>query len=111
MSLIEGRDGDVSHPGDPPSSRSIEDTLKERGVNYGCFPTQAKITQNIKAAMQDSPNWPDLTADMRESLEMVAHKIGRVLNGNPFYHDSWHDMIGYLTLVENEYWDKEGKIR
>jgi hypothetical protein len=36
---------------------------------------------------------------MREALEMVAHKIGRILNGDPKYHDSWHDIIGYTKLV------------
>ena len=31
---------------------------------------------------------------------MVAHKIGRILNGDPNYIDSWHDIIGYTRLVE-----------
>lgn len=33
---------------------------------------------------------------------MVAHKIGRILNGDPNYHDSWHDIIGYTKLVADE---------
>ena len=37
---------------------------------------------------------------MRESLEMLAHKVARILNGNPDYVDSWHDVSGYATLVE-----------
>lgn len=36
----------------------------------------------------------------RESLEMVQHKIARILNGNPDYTDSWHDVGGYVALVE-----------
>lgn len=78
----------------------IESTLQERGSRYGDFGEHARITQAIKRAMADSPNWPSLEDDQREALEMVAHKIGRVLNGDPNFHDSWHDMIGYLTLIE-----------
>lgn len=78
---------------------SIEATLAERGNRYGDFSEHARITQAIKAAMADSPNWPTLAPDMREALEMVAHKAGRILNGDPEFHDSWHDIVGYTKLV------------
>lgn len=78
---------------------SIEKTLEDRGNKYGKFDEHARITQNIKAAMVSSPNWPSLPPDMLEALEMIAHKIGRILNGDPNYHDSWHDIIGYTKLV------------
>ena len=77
----------------------ITETLVERGTRYGVFAEHARITQAIKAAMADSPNWASLDADMREALEMVAHKAGRILNGDPAYHDSWHDIVGYTKLV------------
>lgn len=77
----------------------ISDTLKERGNRYGEFPEHARITQNIKRAMLDSPKWSGLSDDKKEALEMVAHKVGRILNGDPEYHDSWHDIIGYTKLV------------
>ena len=78
----------------------VDATLAERGTRYGTFTGHAKITQNIKRAMQDSPNWEKLDDDQREALEMTAHKIGRILNGDPNYADSWHDIIGYTRLVE-----------
>ena len=77
----------------------IDATLAERGSRYGSFTEHARITQAIKAAMADSPNWATLSSDMREALEMVAHKAGRILNGDPEFHDSWHDIIGYTKLV------------
>ena len=79
---------------------SIDSTLTERGNRYGQFDGHARITQNIKAAMQDSPNWSRLAPDQKEALEMAAHKFGRILNGDPNYIDSWHDVIGYTRLVE-----------
>lgn len=79
----------------------IDATLAERGNRYGDFQEHARITQNIKRAMRDSPNWESLSDDKKEALEMDAHKIGRILNGDPEYKDSWHDVIGYTKLVEN----------
>lgn len=78
----------------------VDATLAERGTRYGDFAGHAKITQGIKRVMQDSPNWEKLDDDQREALEMTAHKIGRILNGDPNYADSWHDIIGYTRLVE-----------
>lgn len=80
-------------------TQTIDSTLAERGSRYGSFPEHARITQAIKAAMIDSPNWASLAPDQREALEMVAHKAGRILNGDPDYHDSWHDIVGYAKLV------------
>lgn len=82
-----------------PASTSIDATLAERGNRYGSFDEHARITQAIKAVMADSPNWSKLAPDQREALEMVAHKAGRILNGDPDYHDSWHDIVGYAKLV------------
>ena len=79
----------------------IEATLAERGSRYGSFPEQARIVQNLKRAMQDSPNWLKLRDDQKEALEMVALKVSRILNGDPDYYDSWYDMIGYTKLVAN----------
>lgn len=80
---------------------TIDETLAERGNRYGEFAEHARITQNIKKAMQDSPNWKSLPDAMKEALEMIAHKVGRILNGDPAYIDSWHDIIGYTKLVED----------
>ena len=80
---------------------SVQQTITERGQRYGEFNEHARITQNIKRAMVDSPNWQNLSDDKKESLEMLAHKVGRILNGDPEYKDSWHDLSCYATLVAN----------
>ena len=74
-------------------------TLTQRGNRYGSFDEHARITQNLKIAMADSPNWHRLAADQKEALEMIVHKIGRILNGDPDYDDSWIDIAGYAKLV------------
>jgi hypothetical protein len=49
--------------------------------------------------MIDSPNWEKLDDDMREAFHIIANKMGRILNGDPSFHDSWHDIVGYAKLV------------
>ncbi len=83
-------------------SSDITKTLEERGSRYGKFEGHALITQNIKRAMHNSPNWKSLADNQKECLEMIAHKIGRILNGDPNYHDSWHDIVGYTKLVADK---------
>jgi len=90
----------------------IQTTLVERGSRYGVYTGHAQITQAIKRAMKDSPTskWAELTDDQKETLEMVAHKIGRILNGDPSYHDSWHDIVGYATLTADEILRKQTPV-
>lgn len=77
----------------------VESLLQERGKRYGPFESHAEITQSIKRAMHAVDGWMRLSADQEEALEMIAHKIGRILNGDPNYDDSWVDIAGYATLV------------
>ena len=78
---------------------SIEQTLTERGQRYGVYTNQALISQSLKAVMRAQPNYYLMAPDMQESLDLIANKIGRILNGDPYYHDSWHDVAGYAKLV------------
>lgn len=80
----------------------IEATLAQRQKTHGEFRTHAEISQKIKAMMYEAHGWKDLPYEHCEALEMIAHKIARILNGNPDYHDHWHDIAGYATLVANK---------
>lgn len=84
----------------PEQPAGIEATLAERGNNYGEFTGHATLSQKLKALLQDHAGWNRLAWDQREALDMVMHKIARIINGNPDYVDSWHDIIGYVRLVE-----------
>ena len=75
-------------------------TLNERAKNYGLFIDQAGLSQRLKAIVRVHNGWNNLEADQKEALEMVLHKVARIVNGNPEYVDSWHDIAGYVTLVE-----------
>jgi hypothetical protein len=80
---------------------NVDSTLQERGSRYGTFKGQAEISQHLKGVLRkyEADRGCDLDPDQRESLEMVMHKIARIINGDPNYHDSWLDIAGYAKLV------------
>lgn len=80
----------------------IEETLQERGNNYGTFAENTVTMQALKEIMRTAPNWKKLTAAQREALEMIQHKVGRILHGNPNHKDSWIDIEGYARLISRE---------
>ena len=76
-------------------------TLADRKKSHGNFADNAVVIQNLKRVMRDTENWGSLSSSQREALEMIQHKIGRILSGNANHIDSWHDISGYATLEEN----------
>ena len=80
----------------------VNETLKERNSTHGDYTVHARITQDLMRVMVAGPNWLTLKDTQRESLHMIAHKIGRILAGDPDHIDSWHDIAGYSVLIENE---------
>lgn len=93
---------------DMKEDQGIDDILNERGARYGTFTGHAAITQGLKAVISASPNWATMDVDMRECVDMLAHKLGRILNGDPTYLDSWIDIVGYTQLVVDRL---NGKVR
>ena len=84
------------------STNPTETLITERGTRYGKFKDSADIMQSLKDTMRDVDGWNNLTASQKEALDMIQHKIGRILNGDPTYDDSWKDIAGYATLIVNE---------
>jgi hypothetical protein len=85
----------------------LDTVLEERGKRYGKFVDHAYITQRMKTEMRETAGWQRLSYSQVEALEMIAHKIGRILNGDPNYADSWVDIAGYAKLVGDELEGKE----
>jgi hypothetical protein len=78
---------------------NINNILDERGNRYGDFSSNATTTQLIKQAINLGDTTDKLLFYQREALEMIAHKISRIVNGDANYMDSWVDIIGYAQLV------------
>lgn len=77
--------------------------LKEREKTHGKFSDHARYTQRLKNVMHDeedaaNPGWGKLNVMQREALDMIVHKIGRILAGDPNDADHWEDIAGYAKL-------------
>lgn len=87
--------------------KEIQAITDARGARYGDFTDHARTTQGIKAeielALKENVLFKRLDIDkqnvVREGLEMIAHKIGRIVNGDPAYDDSWLDIEGYSKIT------------
>ena len=77
----------------------IDDTLAERGKRYGDFADHSALSQKLKTAMTTNSGYTQLSSIHREALDMIQHKIARIINGDADYDDSWVDISGYATLV------------
>lgn len=113
---------EMAHVGDAPkpgeyievegqlTPNEIDAILDQRGSRYGNFLDHARITQRLKNVAHQFAAQHDKTfdVDQAEALDMIFHKIGRILNGDPNYADSWVDIAGYAKLVADRL---EGKVR
>ena len=79
----------------------VDETLNERAVDYGRFKDSAALMQGIKRLLADHAAKHDklFADDQWEALEMIVHKMARIVNGNPDKVDSWVDIAGYATLI------------
>lgn len=79
----------------------LTEILEERGKRYGSFIGHAMVTQDLKRSIEQhlEQRKKVLGYDQKEALDMICHKIGRIVNGDPDYEDSWRDIAGYAQLV------------
>jgi hypothetical protein len=89
---------------------NVDAILNERGSRYGNFLDHATITYRLKEVARDfaAEKGKHFAYDQCEALDMIFHKLGRILNGDPNYADSWIDIAGYAKLVADRL---EGKVR
>jgi len=86
-------------------TQTIQEVLTERGSRYGKFSGHARVTQDLKDTIRDaiSANFNfGFTPSQFEALDMICHKLGRIVNGDPNYADSWVDIAGYAQLIVDE---------
>ena len=81
------------------ADKELASILSERGSRYGSLMDNATISQELKEILHNSFNWKIMPPDMREALDMIAHKIARIVEGDFNYDDSWIDISGYSTLI------------
>jgi hypothetical protein len=80
---------------------NVDQVLDSRAKDYGRFIEGAEIMQMLKRLVHNyiEDRGTPLAFDQREAIDMIIHKLGRIINGNPDKVDHWVDIAGYATLV------------
>lgn len=84
----------------------IQDTIADRGASYGEYKDGAQIAMDLFEIVQEAPSYRKMNAGQRYAMFMFSAKMARLLNGDPNHKDSWHDIAGYATLVEERLAEK-----
>lgn len=76
--------------------------LEERKRQHGDFSVHAAISQQLKAVAQsDLGGYSAMSDTQREAIDMILHKVARILAGNPNHHDHWDDIAGYAKITRD----------
>jgi hypothetical protein len=99
----------------------MSELLAQRRTTHGEFTDHARVVQRLKAVVTAEMarcgkleraasetfgpigvQYADLLstdAVIAEALDMILHKIGRIVAGDATFKDHWVDIAGYATLV------------
>ncbi len=80
----------------------IKKLLDERKAKYGEYKDNARISQELKSTLASGTSWHKLSSIQKETCDMIAQKLCRIVNGDVTYEDSWIDIIGYIQLTLND---------
>lgn len=70
--------------------------LIDREKTHGDFADNAMVSQRIKSVIREAYISSPV---FRESLDMIALKIGRICSGQHDFRDHWEDIAGYAELA------------
>jgi hypothetical protein len=73
--------------------------LQERAKTHGDYGQTAQTAQVLKRLIRHAPAYADMSERQKESLEMIATKLARIMCGNPHEPDHWKDIAGYALLA------------
>lgn len=77
----------------------IQQTIAERGKQYGSFDDVATVSQRLKGILHSANPSIKLDAVQREAVDMICTKLARICAGvDPSYDDNWRDIAGYAVL-------------
>lgn len=73
--------------------------LQEREKTHGSFQRNAEISQGIKNIYTHAgQDYTHIHPVFKESLDMIALKISRIVSGQHMFEDHWDDIAGYAKL-------------
>lgn len=99
------QESDVSTNDAGETLQSTDATLTQRGNRYGEFSGNAEVSCTLRDTLMhhyNSLNSEEMPLVQREAINLICHKLSRVVNGDVAYDDNWRDIAGYAELVVKE---------
>lgn len=87
------------------SPASTATLTSERQTTHGDFADNSRISQRLKIIIEAEIDARERRGDdglsfpHREALDMILHKISRIIAGNPDFNDHWDDIAGYAHIA------------
>lgn len=91
------------------STETVEALTTERAKTHGRFEDHARCTQYLKRVVRleidkrEKRGQDKLSTQHLEAIDMILHKIGRIVAGDCAYQDHWDDIAGYAHIANKEY--------
>jgi hypothetical protein len=77
---------------------ALNEVLDERRKTHGHFDAQFLCAQFLKDYLEIDGFCSDHRI-MQEALDQIAHKLSRIVTGNPHHVDHWRDIAGYAMCI------------
>lgn len=75
----------------------MPELTEERRKTHGDYRHFSEVSQALKKICAQNAEKRSLTQN--ESLEMICHKLARIVTGDPNFEDHWNDITGYASLA------------
>ena len=82
--------------------KKIKEVIETREETHGSYTDTANVAQDTKAVWHFSNGWYKLTNRERESLDLIATKVARILSGDAEFKDHWTDIAGYAEISKED---------
>jgi hypothetical protein len=83
-------------------------TIPNRDQQHGGMEPVGLRAQALKVTIHHAPNWHLLTSGEQEALDMICHKLARILCGaDPHDPEHWEDVAGYAIAARRGDADQE----
>lgn len=90
-------------------AQNPEELTNERAKTHGSFADHARCTRRLKDVINDehihrvTRGQSVLSSQQAEAIDMILHKIGRVMAGDASFQDHWDDIAGYAHIANKDF--------
>lgn len=87
---------------------STDELVNDRRKTHGSFTDHARATQRLKEVIMSEllerhkRGQEPLSFTQSEAIEMIVHKLGRIVAGDAGFADHWNDIAGYAKIANGQ---------